>query len=87
MIDGRAGFDGARPGLRHTAVLRSAMLPGCLPGSTRWERAELGLSILLIGELQWGERTERAQSNAIVVLRALPSPSRRNRRSPEVLGR
>ena len=87
MVAGRAGLDDGARFLRRTAVLRPAMLPGCLPGSTRWKRAELGLSILLIGELQWGDRTERAQSNARVVMRALPSPSRRNRRSPEVLVR
>ncbi len=36
---------------RNAAVSRPTVLPGCLPGSTRWERAELGLSILSIGKL------------------------------------
>ena len=61
----RTGFDDHHPLLRPAAVLRSAVLPGCLPGSTRRKRAELGLSILLIGELQSGEDTEVTQSNAM----------------------
>ena len=64
MMVSRAGFVEPHEPPRRTAVPRSAMLPGCLPGSTRWKRAELGLSILLTGELQYGEETEHAQSNA-----------------------
>ena len=45
----------ARIVLRCTAAPRPALSSGCLPDSTKWKRAELGLSILLTEGLQYSE--------------------------------
>lgn len=56
--------------LRSDAVSRPTVLPGCLPGSTRWERAELGLSILSIGKLRRHGASHRSGRAPNYVVRA-----------------